>query len=450
MPIPPAHVNRSIYHFTHIDNLEGLLKTGFLAKNHSDFPESAHRSVAADGIQARRAKMKVTCGLGGVVHDYVPLYFGSVSPMLLSVVNQKNVDQMEIIYFEFSIDLVNRNDVVFTDASANTEEPPKFYFDSSDLNKLNWEEIDSRKWSCDDDTHKHQRMAEVLVYSHLPLQSSQRIVVWNKTIKEFIAEMAKKEGVELPSIGFEDSYVRPHYFTNFMEGKKNQSLVIGPNGIASRYKSSCKLISEKTDQPENAPFETPKKLLVALRNDFSCIQQTAELIGLKSANGMHKLTVDAHTHEVVKKLKSLDEFTELAPEYKDRVELAAYLHDIGKGPKSRWVKNNGIQKVDPNHAVSAMPMIVDILTNQVKKVKQENAELILKLVCYHDLVGEVLGKGRDEQQLVDVANNELELKMLFAIGKADATSLVENWWDEGDANRLYSRCLAAINERGDL
>jgi hypothetical protein len=230
MPIPEAHKHRSIYHFTHIDNLEGLMKTGFLAKNNSDFPESEHRSVAAHGIQVRRSKMPVTCGPGGVVHDYVPLYFGSVSPMLLSVVNQKNIDQMEIVYFEFPIEMINRDDVVFTDASANTEEPPNFYFDSSDLDKLNWKEIDSKKWSSDNETLKHQRMAEVLMYSQLPLQEAQRVVVWSKEVKKFITELAKELGVELPPIGFEDTYVRPHYFTNFMEGKNTQSLVIGPNG----------------------------------------------------------------------------------------------------------------------------------------------------------------------------------------------------------------------------
>jgi hypothetical protein len=92
-----------------------------------------------------------------------------------------------------------------------------------------------------------------------------------------------------------------------------------------------------------------------------------------------------------------------------------------------------------------MPMMVDILTNHVGKVKQTNAELILKLVCYHDLVGEVLGKGRDEQQIVDVADSKLELDMLFALGRADATSLVEWWWDEDEASALYDRCRAAMN-----
>ncbi len=38
------------------------------------------------------------------------------------------------------------------------------------------------------------------------------------------------------------------------------------------------------------------------------------------------------------------------------VEIAAYLHDIGKGSRSRsrWDSNGGLQKVDPDHPVGAM------------------------------------------------------------------------------------------------
>ena len=88
--------------------------------------------MAEETIQTRRAEMEVTCGSGGVVHDYIPLYFGSMSPMLLAVLYKKNVDQMDILYFEFPIALVCRDDVIFTDASANTTEPPSFYSDPDD------------------------------------------------------------------------------------------------------------------------------------------------------------------------------------------------------------------------------------------------------------------------------------------------------------------------------
>jgi UTP:GlnB (protein PII) uridylyltransferase len=161
---------------------------------------------------------------------------------------------------------------------------------------------------------------------------------------------------------------------------------------------------------------------------------------------VHKQTVDKHTASVVEKLRALPEFKALSADRQDSLEIAAFLHDIGKGPKARWTANDGVQKVDPDHAVRAIPMVVEILTEHVGNVKQEEAELILKLVTYHDLAGEVLGKGRNEQQLIDVAGNKTELDMLFALGKADATSLVELWWDEKTAMALYGRCLAKIEQ----
>lgn len=89
-------------------------------------------------------------------------------------------------------------------------------------------------------------------------------------------------------------------------------------------------------------------------------------------------------------------------------------------------------------------MMVEILTQQVQSITMPSAKALLKLVCYHDLVGDVLGRGRDEKQIIDVVADKDELDMLFAIGKADATSLVEQWWNQYAADQLYGRCLAAI------
>lgn len=447
MAIPSEHANRRIYHFTHLDNLPSLLRHGLVANNHSKFPRRNHRSIAAQSIQDRRADMSVTCGPEGVVHDYVPLYFGSLSLMLLGVINRKNIDQPEILYFEFPISLINDEDVVFTDASANTGVPPSFYSDPADLTKLNWNEIDSLKWKSGSEVLRHQRMAEILVHSHLPLSHALNLIVWNESIKKHVTQIAEKAGASLPPIDFE-SPQRRHYFTDFIQGTGTKSLVTGPVGIRRSYCEACKQV-RKIGRPKKAPYNTPRDLLKALRKDFGCIQHTSELVGLKSANGMHRLTVDKHTLEVVTKLKSLSEYEELPSDsIRRKVELAAYLHDIGKGPKSRWKKSGGLQQVDPDHPVRAMPMMVEILTEQVLSITQVNAELLLKLVCYHDLVGEVLGKGRDESQIVDVAADELELNLLFALGRADATALREEWWPETSVAELRTRCLAAIKARG--
>jgi len=368
--------------------------------------------------------------------------------MLLAVLNKKNVDQHEIIYFEFPISLIERNDVVFTDASANTEPPPSFYSDPADLANLNWSEIDSLKWKSANDTLRHQRMAEVLVHSRLPLPEATRVVVWNNSIAQRIQGIVNQAGVPFPPI----TYNPIHYFTNFADpdpAQRRRSVVMGPRGIAFEYKKACQQSAMGINKIHDALFETTTDLLVGLRADFASLPQTAELIGLRSENGMHKETVDVHTMHVVNNLKDLAEFRSLSSADQEIVELAAFLHDIGKGPKARWANNGGLQKVDPDHAVRAMPMMVEILTQNVKRVEREAAEILLKLVCYHDLVGEVLGKDRDEQQIIDVAQSKRELDLLFALGRADATSLVEWWWDERRAAALYDRCWKAVRDRNE-
>jgi len=154
-----------------------------------------------------------------------------------------------------------------------------------------------------------------------------------------------------------------------------------------------------------------------------------------------------HTLEVVQNLLNLDEFNDLTDIEQGRTELAAFLHDIGKGPKARWVKNGGLQKVDPDHPVSAMPMMVEIFLEHIQISTAESAKAILKLVCYHDLFGEVLGKERDEQQIVNAVSNVSELKMLYALGKADATALNPTWWNDDLAHDLFHRCESAIVDK---
>lgn len=442
MAVPDYLANRYVYHFSHIDNLPNILRHGFLANNHSSFPVNGHRSIAAADIQRRRARMLVPCGPGGCVHDYVPLYFGSRSLMLLGVINAKNVDQRDILYFEFPISLVTRPDVVFTNASANTDVAPNFYNNPADLSKLDWEAIDLLTWSEPDDAKRHRRMAELLVHGRLAVTDATRCVVWNANARERVLAIVGNK--PFPSIEYESSG-RRHWFTAFMNNSA-ASVVVGPREIAEIFQSTCDAIQEESEKvSDDALFEDLDDLLSGLRKDFGCLTHTAELIGLQSANGLHKKTVDIHTFEVVSRLRSLPEFLRLEAGLKDLVEIAAYLHDIGKGPRSRWEWNGGLQKVDPNHPVGAMPMVVDILTKHVAYVNQEDAEAIAKLVCYHDLVGDVLGRGRDERQIIEVCDgDEDDLDMLFALGRADAMALVETWWDEKAAEALYARCRAAI------
>ena len=156
--IPANHKERFFFHFTHMNNLESILKHGILCTNKKDELKIKHFNVAANTIQERRSSMDVTCGPEGKVHDYVPFYFTAVNPMFLRLVNTKNVDQHLMLYFAISIDKLLGKNCVFTDASANTAIPPNFYSNPDDLDKLDWSAIDSRKWKCANQDEMHRRM----------------------------------------------------------------------------------------------------------------------------------------------------------------------------------------------------------------------------------------------------------------------------------------------------
>jgi hypothetical protein len=448
MPIPEKYSGRFIYHFTHIDNLPGLLKTGFVANGHADFPNGV-QSIAEAGIQARRSQMGVTCGPQGVVHDYVPFYFGAKSLMLLGVIHKKNIDQCDILYFEFPISLLDHQNAVFTDASANTAVAPNFYSDPANLDQLNWAEIDSQKWSCANDELRHQRMAEALFHGHVPLSAASACVVWNEGSKAKVEKLTN--GVkDFPRIQFE-SPNRRHYFTKFLlKEEKGQSLVQGPNALASTFDAVCEHFKEHIGKnSQTAPFAGPKALLAGLKKNFGAIPETAELIGLETVNRVHKETVDVHTKQVVETLMALPEFEDLDARQKVLIELAAYLHDIGKGPKKRWLDEKTgkcLQQNDPDHPLNGMIMVARILTEEVRSIKLENAKLIAKLVCYHDLVGDVLGRGRHEAQIAKVAEDEEELTLIFLLGKADATTL-GFCWDQTKADAIFATALNAIEAK---
>lgn len=441
MPIPAEHSTRFIYHFTLIDNLPGILEHGFNSPNKQRSLGLSHKSIAHQGIQFRRSTMPVTCGPGGVVHDYVPFYMCKRSSMLLAVVNAKNVDQQRLIYLAFPITLIEQPTVVFTDASANTDDPPNFFSEPSDLTRLNWAAIDSLKWAMPDDAQKQARMAEVLVHQNMDMSHLGKIIVWNDSIREMVYNIYRRAGLALPTVRT-DSH---HYFTKWPE-EPNASLTTGPVLAKIEYKKTLKTVQEAARNPL-ARHKDIVQLLSALHANFNHLPETAELVGLECDNPMHKEDAGTHTLSVVRELKKSSEFAALNPIGKLLTELAAYLHDIGKGPKARWIENGGIQKVDPDHPIGSVKMLRRILTEEVAAIDAEHARVLAKLVCYHDLIGDIIANGRDVEQLEEIAGSEGELDMLIALNLADTKALFEGWYVQlvREVPAMRARVLAKLN-----
>jgi hypothetical protein len=108
--MPPPY-DTPIFRITHMDNLSTLLRRGGLhSANHTPNDGLPYRTIHNPDIQNARHARPVPCGSGGTMHDYVPFYFGYLSPMLLMLKTDRvpgyNEGQGPIIYLQTTIQAV--------------------------------------------------------------------------------------------------------------------------------------------------------------------------------------------------------------------------------------------------------------------------------------------------------------------------------------------------------
>ncbi|MEG4574401.1 DUF4433 domain-containing protein [Microcoleus sp. N3A4] len=184
MPLP-------IYHITPIDNLESIIaQSGLLAYNVMLETKTNYTNIAYENIQDRRARIRVPCGAGGVLHDYIPFYFAPRSPMLYTI-NRGNVKsysqgQSTVIHLVSSVENIDAAGLsfVFTDGHA-VMAFTEFFDDLNDLGAIDWDVMESRYWNDtnEDNDRKRRRQAEFLVRNFFPWQLITEIGVINSTIK---------------------------------------------------------------------------------------------------------------------------------------------------------------------------------------------------------------------------------------------------------------------------
>lgn len=428
MKIPSQHKGKYFYHFTHIENLESIVKNGLLSTNKKKELGLKHVNVACESIQERRSEMDVTCSPYGKVHDYVPFYFTSINPMLLSVTNNKNIDQPFIIFLAVSIEKILEHNVVFTDASANTSIPPNFYANPNDLDKLDWDVINSKKWGTKDNDELHKRMAEVLVHEKVPLDWIDYIIVWNESFKGEANKIYKDNGIAPPKIVFQPFNKQYFYFTKFALGRNKETLVTGPYFLKYQFEETIKdILQKRKESIENYSFSNINDALNKIKNNFSVISELEGIYQLETENEVHTDNVSDHTIRVVKKLEKISFYQNLSVKDKRLVKFSAYLHDIGKGPKSKW--KNGIQSTYPDHPADSLKMLKRILTEDIEELSEYEIRKICLVVTYHDLIGDILERGRNKQELIDIIKDKQELKMLIAISLADIFTINLNWYN---------------------
>ncbi len=428
MKIPDAYRGRCFYHFTHIDNIESIVKYGLLCTNEKIGKGIKHVNLANEDIQARRSQMNVTCNPFGTIHDYVPFYFTARNPMLLGVLNRKNIDQPLVVYIAISIDKLLDSNATFTDASANRTIPPNFFNDPSHLGNLDWNLIDSQRWSEKNEEDLHSRMAEVLIYKKVPIDWIECYVVYNDMCKKRIKEIYEDNGLGIPKIEYQPFKTKYFYFTKFnMIGRENETLINGPIFLEHYYREAIKAIIDKREEMEcgNPTFTDVNDALQKIDEDFCVIEELDGIFELETDNRVHTQNVSDHTLQVVENLNKNKYYKDLYEDDKKIVKLSAYLHDIGKGPKSKW--ENEIQLTYPDHPRDSIPMITRILIEEFEILSEYEIKTICLLVIYHDLIGDILMHGRSEQELLNLEIDENELDMLIALSLADISAINIIW-----------------------
>ena len=168
--VPP--IPTRIYHFTHIENLQGILEARSLVCNNDCGTREV--SIANEEIQDQRSLKQVPCGRGGTLHDYVPFYFCSRSPMLLRIhsgLERYKGGQGQLVYLVSSVQRVTEAelDFVFTDRHG-IRRYAQFFTETHDLRKIDWRLMRATWWDAIPEyrDRKERKQAEFLVHKAIP------------------------------------------------------------------------------------------------------------------------------------------------------------------------------------------------------------------------------------------------------------------------------------------
>jgi len=386
MTILDEHKGKYIFHFTDIRNLDSIIKNGLLCTNEKNRQGIKHQNIANLAIQERRANMDVTAGPRGKIHDYVPFYFSSVNPMLLTLLNHKNCDQNQIVYLCIKINRLDKNDAVFTNSSANTTVSPTFYDDLSHLDDLDWKLIFNRKWGGWTDDEKHKKMAEAFIQTKVDISEIDALVLYNERMKKKVMRIFSENGMHPPNILFDNNPQMPmyrFYYTKFMiNGREKETLVTGPRSLLCRYKELIEDVKKtRLTKRTSYPYKTIKNLVEALNQDISILPEMKAAAEIYQDYYPHNDSVGDHTKKVVEEIQNTVYYMNASENVKNVLLLGAYLHDIGKGPASKWEKNKGVMtRAYPDHPADAIPMLKRILTEDIKILSEDEIRRLCMLV----------------------------------------------------------------------
>ena len=194
----------NVFRIVHIDNVEYLLTHGMFTKTHAQ-ADPNYINIGDSGLIAQRNTYPVGINPpNGVLGEYVPFYFGPLSPMLLNIktgyrgITQRPQEDIVYIVCKASTIVEECEEWCFTNGHAK-DRLTEFYNDINDLCEVYWDVVSLRYWHPIEYFLDRQvrKQAEFLVKHHVPVSCISSIVVLNQTKKEFVEEIIKRLGLEI-------------------------------------------------------------------------------------------------------------------------------------------------------------------------------------------------------------------------------------------------------------
>jgi hypothetical protein len=193
-----------LYRIVHIDNVAYLLENGIYAHTHEN-ADPNYINIGDANLIAQRKEYPVGINPpNGTLGEYVPFYFGPLSPMLLNIkTGHRGITkrpQSDIVYICCYVDTVIDKcpEWCFTNGHAKNI-LTEFYNDISHLGEVDWNIVGERYWNDteEDFDRMRRKQAEFLVKNHVPNFCIVGIIVANDHKKDVVQQMIEKAGLNI-------------------------------------------------------------------------------------------------------------------------------------------------------------------------------------------------------------------------------------------------------------
>ncbi len=195
IPIPTP-----ILRLTHIENLPTILsREGLHSSNKTPFDQFPYKPIHNPNIQQKRHIQIIPCGPKGTLHDYVPFYFGRLSPMLFQI-HTKQIPccpdgQEKVIYLVAHVQEIIENNMKYVFSDGHGIARFTKYFDNIvNLDKIDFQIVNQKQWADDESDRDRQRkkQAEFLIHDFCPWICVREIIVMNQNMRDVVLEIFSK------------------------------------------------------------------------------------------------------------------------------------------------------------------------------------------------------------------------------------------------------------------